>query len=251
MRPHGRATVSAKDPHAFAICDGCGHLFNHVKLQFQYQYAGVGLIRINHLVCRKCKDTPNAQLKEIKNPGDPTAVRNPRPQDYNLSNSNRVISAPTVIDAKTGIPIPGSTERLTEDGGTRMLPQLGGSPYQSNPQPGITESLITPIIDGISYGRILSVLSIVSDGTNGALINVTCSVAHGLTTNDQIYVAGTVNNTGDGAYSVTVTSAMTFTYWLVTATTFNNSLLNGPTVIKTILVGLPRNNLLITPVRSR
>ncbi len=78
MRVHGRARVSARDPRAFAICDRCGFLYNHHTLSFQFEYAGAGLYNTQMLVCGRCYDTPQAQLKSINIPADPLPIMNPR-----------------------------------------------------------------------------------------------------------------------------------------------------------------------------
>ena len=82
MRPHGRAKVSTRSPEAFAICDGCGFLYNHSELRFQFQWAGNKLVNLRQLVCRRCNDIPQTQLRAIIIPADPMPVMNPRPQNY-------------------------------------------------------------------------------------------------------------------------------------------------------------------------
>jgi hypothetical protein len=81
------------------------------------------------------------------------------------------------------------------------------------------------------------VLSVFSNGTN--LISVTCSVAHGMATNAQISVQDLTNNDAAGFYSVTVLSAMAFTY-LTVKNIAAAGLLKSSTLIATAIVGLPR-----------
>jgi len=69
-------------------------------------------------------------------------------------------------------------------------------------------------------------------------ITVTCSKAHGLSTNDQISVLGLSNANATGFYSVTVSNPMTFTYQ-ANSVIPSSALLQGTTNIVTALVGLP------------
>lgn len=82
MRANGRAQVSARHPRAFAICDGCGGLWNHDQLAFQYKMAGVAAVPTARLVCRKCTDRLNPNLRTIRIDPDPAPVFDPRPQFY-------------------------------------------------------------------------------------------------------------------------------------------------------------------------
>lgn len=84
MRPHGRATVDARSPRAFGVCDKCGFLFNHNQLQWQFQWAGTRLQNLQILVCQSCLDVPQTQLKSIIIPPDPVPISNPRPELYNV-----------------------------------------------------------------------------------------------------------------------------------------------------------------------
>lgn len=82
MRPHGRASVSSRDPRAFGICDRCGFLYNHVRLQWQFDYRGAALLNTRILVCNPCLDVPQNQLRNIVIPADPTPIMNARTQDF-------------------------------------------------------------------------------------------------------------------------------------------------------------------------
>ena len=61
----GRARTSASNPQAFAVCDRCGIWYNHVDLQWQYDWAGSSLINKRLLVCGRCLDVPQQQLRAI------------------------------------------------------------------------------------------------------------------------------------------------------------------------------------------
>jgi len=137
MRPHGRAKVSTRSPEAFAICDGCGFLYNHSELRFQFQWAGNKLVNLRQLVCRRCNDIPQTQLRAIILPADPMPVMNPRPQDYRAaSTDNRATSGQNTVDPETGIPIPGNTLRITENDDHRVTQQTGAPNGSLNELPG-------------------------------------------------------------------------------------------------------------------
>ena len=82
MRPHGRARVNPKDPHAQAVCDLCGEWFNLVDLQFQFQWTGTHLTNIRSLRCYRCLDVPTEQLRTIILPPDPPPVLNARVPNF-------------------------------------------------------------------------------------------------------------------------------------------------------------------------
>ena len=233
MRATGRASVSSRNPSAFAICDRCGFLYNHNRLQWQFDYAGAGLINKRILVCSPCLDTPQNQLRAIVLPADPVPILNPRVQDYVAAETDNIaINAPTVTDFWTGIPMPSTTNVVTQSG-QNLTTQPIGQPT------GLDQNAVMPLFNQTHYRVVLSPLSI-SSQTGTSTITVTFSSAHGLNTNDQIAVQGLTNNKADGFYSVTVTTATAFTYQT------NNDipaggLLQGTTLMVTALVGLPYN----------
>ena len=233
MRPHGRASVSSRNPQAFGICDRCGFLYNHNKLQWQFDYAGAGLINKRILVCTPCLDTPQNQLRSIVLPQDPTPIENPRVQDYYAAETDFVATnAPTVTDFWTGIPVPSTTDVVTENG-ISITTQVLGKPT------GLDQNAVMPLFNQTNYRVVLSPLSVTSQ-TGTSTIAVTFSSAHGLNTDDQIAVQGLTNNNADGIYSVTVTTATTFTYQVNSAIPAGG-LLRGTTLMVTALVGLPYN----------
>ena len=137
MRPHGRARVSPRNPQAFAICDRCGFLSNHVDLQWQFEYAGSGLYNTRLLVCDECLDVPQEQLRAIIIPADPVPISNPRTQNYVRAESDiRMTSGADTVDAKTGIPVPGGDFRITQADQPRTLQETGEGPGGLNQQPG-------------------------------------------------------------------------------------------------------------------
>lgn len=233
MRATGRASVSSRNPRAFGICDRCGFLYNHDRLQWQFDYAGAGLINKRILVCSPCLDTPQNQLRSIILPADPVPIMNPRVENYAAAETDNIaINAPTVTDFWTGIPIPSTTDIITQDGQS-VTTQVSGKPT------GLDQNAVMPLFNQDNYRVVLLPLS-VSSQTGTSTITVTFSSAHGLNTNDQIAVEGLTNNLADGIYSVTVTTATAFTYQVDNAIPVGG-LLQGTTLMVTALVGLPYN----------
>ena len=233
MRATGRASVSSRNPSAFAICDRCGFLYNHNRLQWQFDYAGAGLINKRILVCSPCLDTPQNQLRAIVLPADPVPILNPRVENYAAAETDFVATnAPTVTDFWTGIPVPSTTDVVTENG-ISITTQVLGKPT------GLDQNAVMPLFNQTNYRVVLSPLSVTSQ-TGTSTITVTFSSVHGLNTNDQIAVYGLTNNNADGIYSVTVTTATAFTYQVNSAIPAGG-LLQGTTLMVTALVGLPYN----------
>jgi hypothetical protein len=82
MRPHGRADISATKPRALGVCQRCGFLYNHDRLQWQFQYGAMRLINLRILVCQTCLDQPQIQLRTILLPPDPVPIEYPVPENY-------------------------------------------------------------------------------------------------------------------------------------------------------------------------
>jgi len=218
---------------AAAICDRCGGVWNHRDLSWQVEWRGAVLQNIRLLVCKSCYDTPNEQLRAITLPADPVPIANARVQDFDDAASDyRAVSAPTVLDPKTGIPIPSTTLRTTVDGQNRVTKPVG-----------IPEDLdanaVMPFNGGnlTAYGKALAVLSVTSNGT--ATVNVTCSAVHGLIDDNQVVIAGLSNTAACGFYGVDVLTSTSFNY--MTQNNIPAAMLLTPTTrIITALIGLPR-----------
>jgi hypothetical protein len=226
----GRARTSSKNPQAHAICDRCGFRYNFVNLQWQFDWRGASLQNLRVLVCTPCLDTPQEQLRAIVVPADPTPIIQARPENFQLDETdNQTISAPTVYDPVTGIPIPSTTNLVTQDG-NNLTTEPYGQPV------GLEQYAISPLNGTTHYGSQVPVLSVTSNGST--TIAVTCSSPHGLTTNSQISVEGLSNNLANGFYSVVVTTATAFTYQTYSAIP-SASLLTSTSNIVTALVGLP------------
>jgi len=91
-RPHSHAKVDSRSPRAWARCDFCNDIYNHHELTWQVQWSGVKLQNLRFLVCHKCKDVPQPQLKARILPPDPVPVQNARPWDYAASNNTYLVT---------------------------------------------------------------------------------------------------------------------------------------------------------------
>lgn len=227
----GRARISARSPEAAGICDRCGFAYSHSDLQWQFDWRGPVIQNTRILVCRRCLDTPQEQLRAIVLPADPMPVVQPRVQDYLQTETDyHTVTAPPTIDPVTGIPIPGTTTFITSDGSMRTELPLGIPD-------DIDINAVQPLYGKQHYGVQLQLLSVLANGSDQ--ITVTCRVPHGLSTNDQIIVQGLSNRNACGAYSVTVTTATAFTYQTIQVIPAG-ALLTGSTRMVTALIGLPR-----------
>jgi hypothetical protein len=228
----GRARTSSKSPRAFAVCMRCGLWYNRDELVFQSEWRGTTLTNIYILVCKKtCLDVPQEQNRAIILPADPTPIYFPSVEDFAAAETNCRSTVPGSVDPITGIPIPSTTLRVTEDGHNRITQPIGAPN-------GLDQNAVMPYNGAIqqAFGAPLSLLSVIANGT--ATIAVTCSAAHGLSTNSQISVEGLSAANANGFYSVTVTTAMAFTY-LTYGDIAAGGLLTSTTRMITALVGLP------------
>ena len=228
----GRARTSARKPQAHAICDRCGARYNFVDLQWQNEWRGPIIQNIRVLVCKTCLDIPQEQLRAIVLPTDPEPIINARTQDFVTAETNyRTISAPTVIDPETGLPIPGTTLRVTEDCQNRTIDPFG-EPV------GLTQPAVMPYNGAVqkAYGAPLNLLSVTSDGS--ATVTVTCAAVHNLVTGNQVSVAGCDESSADGFFSITVLTATAFQY-MTYGSIDADSLLTPTTRIVPVLVGVP------------
>lgn len=196
----GRAQVSSRNPRAFGVCDRDGFWYNLDQLFWQYEYRGPTLQNVWIRVCRRCLDVPQEQLRSISLPADPTPVWQPRPENFLAAevDSNQPIGVPTGLDQNAVMPYNGTVQK--------------------------------------AFGVALSVLSVISNGTT--TIFVTCSQPHGLNNNDQIAVQGLTDRNACGFFSVTMFTAVVFTYDTANPVAAA-SLLTPTTRMITCLVGLP------------
>ena len=226
----GRAKTSSSGPQAHAICDRCGFRYNHVNLQWQYDWRGATIQNVRILVCSDCLDDPQEQQRAIVLPADPVPIMNARVQDFQQAETDyQTITAAPIIAPTTGIPIPVNVTLSTEDGQNLLTQQVG-------PPTGLTQGAIMPLINNEQFSVELNPLSVTAIGTD--VITVTFSAAHGLVTDAQISVDGLSNSQACGFYSITVTTATAFTYQTNTVIPAG-SLLTSTTNMVTALVGLP------------
>ena len=133
----GRARVSATNPQAHAICDRCGARYNHCDLNPQYDWAGSALVNKQLLVCHRCYDKPQENVRALALSADPVPIMQPRVQDWTVAeNSVRATSGQDTVDARTGIPVPGDVVRVTQADQIRSLQQTGEPPHGLNQSPG-------------------------------------------------------------------------------------------------------------------
>jgi len=228
----GRASTSSRNPRAYAVCDRCAMWYNHHKLKWQMDWAGASLINKRMLVCDRCYDTPQNQLRAIIVPADPMPVMNPRTEPYEYDETNvRVVSQAPTIDPTTGLAIPGLAPTLQTQNGQTMTTQPIGPPV------GLDANAVMPLQEGVTYGTVLPVLSISSSGTT--TITVTCSAPHGLSTNSQVAVEGVTNARVSGFYSVTVSGSQTQFTYQIAAPLAAQSFQTATTRVITAIVGLP------------
>jgi hypothetical protein len=100
----GRARTSARRPQAHAICDRCSFRYNRVDLRFQFDWAGSNLINKQILVCSRCYDKPQEQLRAIVIAADPVPVKNPRIEYFvQYETDSRTTTLPQLYANITGI----------------------------------------------------------------------------------------------------------------------------------------------------
>jgi hypothetical protein len=236
----GRARTSAKSPRAFAVCDRCGIWYNRDQLINQNEWRGMHLQPLYIFVCKKCLDIPQENLRAIALPADPVPIWQPRVENFEQAENDYRSLAQQTIDPVTGIPIPSTTLRVTEDCENRITQPIG--------QPaGLEQAAIMPYNNAVMkpFGVPLKLLSVTANGTN--IITATCSAAHGLATNGQISAAGLSNSQACGFFSVTVVNPIVFAYSTISAIP-SGPLLTSTTRIVTALVGLPYGSRAIPPV---
>jgi hypothetical protein len=97
--PKGHARVNPKSPKAFAICDQCGFLYNHNQLRWGMEWRGRTTEKTGFLVCPRCWDVPNPQLKAKVLPADPVPILNPRKDHPDPRVSQTVYTVATLPSA--------------------------------------------------------------------------------------------------------------------------------------------------------
>lgn len=182
------------------------------------EWGGNKLINKRQLVCRRCNDIPQTQLRAIVLPADPIPIMNPRVQNYQAAVTDyRTTSGQNTVDPTTGIPIPGTTMRITENDDYRVTQQTGEPPLGKNALPGTD-------LNAITY-RVIS-----NAANNGSgLIRLTVNTTSGMITGQQVTVADVVGTTeANGNWSVTVVS---LTELDLDGSTFANAYVSGGYVV--------------------
>lgn len=81
-RPHSNAVANALNPEAWGQCDRCDQTWLHRQLRWDRQWQGTTLQSRGFLVCPRCWDVPQRQLKTLILPPDPVPIMNARPEHY-------------------------------------------------------------------------------------------------------------------------------------------------------------------------
>ena len=224
----GRARTNPNSPQAFGVCDRCGTWYNHNSLSWQFDWRGASLQNLRILVCDRCKDVPDEQLRAIVLPADPMPIINARVEPFTADEG---ANFPTPTGSKNTIGVPTYTYGNTITNGAQTIT------YQPIGNPtGETQAAQMPLVGGVAFGVTVPVLSMIASGTT--TINVTCSAPHGLSTGSQVSIEGATNKLASGYFSVTVTTATAFTFTVYSAIP-SGSLLMGTTLVKTGNMGLP------------
>lgn len=150
----GRARTNPSGPRAHAICDRCGFRYNHMDLQWQFDWRGATLQNTRVLVCGRCNDDQQQQLRAIVIPADPVPIMNPRVQDFvTAETTSRTTSGQNTTDFWTGIPVPGDTVRITQNTNTRVTQQTGEPPGGLNQRPGTDPNAPGDADPGLPYNN--------------------------------------------------------------------------------------------------
>ena len=225
----GRARTNPSNPQAHAICDRCGFRYNFIDLQWQFDWRGSALQNLRILVCKRCNDTPDEQLRSIVLPPDPPPIINARVEPF-TSDEGANFLTPTGQTNSIGVP--------TYTSGTTIVNGAKTFTYQPFGNPtGETQAAQMPIVAGQAYSVTVPVMSIFAPIT-GTIITVTCSAAHNLSTGAQVSVEGVTNSLASGIFSITVTSGTAFQYTIASSIP-SGSIMTGGTLVKTANMGLP------------
>lgn len=237
----GRARTNASNPEAHAICDRCGFRYNFNDLHWQMDWRGAILQNIRILVCDRCYDDPQEQLRAITLPADPVPIINARVELYSEDSTDYATLTPATTDPATGIPVPNRTRMTTLTGQPMTFQPIGANAL---PQPngvlgagiGLDPQAQMAFVVQSHWAQPLAILSLVANGTT--IITATCSAPHGLTTAAQIAVDGVSNSQAWGFFNVVVTSPIGFTY-TTNAVVKAGSVLTNTTKVITTNVGVP------------
>ena len=121
-RPHARVRVNARAPQAAGVCDRCGIPTNHYKLRWQVDWQGTKLQNLRLLVCDRCYDDPQEQLRaKILSP-DPVPIFNARHEPFTTTGfsyqESNILTLPNPTTFGTNVD---GAELLMPDGVTVIL----------------------------------------------------------------------------------------------------------------------------------
>ncbi len=191
VRYPGRAEIDPMAPQALGICDDCGFQYNLRALRSKMQWAGTRLINLGFLVCERCWDVPQDQLRSIRLPPDPEPVFNTRVENFAVDEQNAYLLTPppgrsTIFDT---VPAGFVTVFFGDPrhGGTEVIETLTGSATR----PAVTLALITftsssaaqtnmtyvAVYDGATGGTLLAAAPIPLVGTlEGDIVQIAAGV---------------------------------------------------------------------------
>jgi hypothetical protein len=95
-----------------AVCDRCSFWYNLDDLTEQFDYRGSKLQNTHFLVCKKCLDVPQEQLRTIILSPDPVPVKNPRPDTQDIAGMSNKRVTTTGDQRVTTL----GDDRILEDG---------------------------------------------------------------------------------------------------------------------------------------
>ena len=236
----GKARTSASFPQAFAVCDRCGNWRNWVDLKRQFDWLGAALLPVgNLLVCDRCYDTPNEQMRSIVLPPDPPSIINARVEPFTADEPNFMAQVTgSTVNFPTNIPVPGTTQMATQAGNnmTGMNVGVPPAPAAKRSQLGLVPGAQMTPVNAVKWGQSVPFLSINANGT--PVVTVTCSSPHGLSTGAQVGIEGATSSEANGVFSIAVTSATAFTF-NANVSIKSGSLLGSHVTMVTTNVGLP------------
>ncbi len=87
----GRAFADPTAPRAVGVCDRCGSWVQHYTLVYQYDYRGEDLANTGILVCQRCLDLPQEQLRPLKLPPDPLPIMDARVEFFSVDENDYLV----------------------------------------------------------------------------------------------------------------------------------------------------------------
>ena len=239
----GRARTSTTNPEAHAICDRCSFRYNFNDLSWQFEWRGSILQNVRILVCMRCLDVPQEQLRAITLPADPVPIINARVEIYSLDSLDYIGTGAPTTNPHTGISVPSQDVLGGATVDDVIIPQPLGPNLRPNAKGHLNPSSLgidpnaqmTPVKD-VQWAQRIPVTSIVSNGS--PILTINCSAPHGLTTGAQIAMWGTTNPLAYGIFSITVSTATVFTCQ-ANANVPSGNLIESSTIVQTTNAGLP------------